>query len=469
MSHLTIAGAAFALAACVAPLNSPLLAQELPNVPAPQQPNAPPAAIPGDWNARDLDAKWVYLQQDLEAHRADTQRFARWVSLLAAAKDFDFLAELATWTSWSQGVGSALVANKDPRWMALAAWNLGSFDSHNKDTALSVVGVNQALFLGWLKRFPAARVGLAATLAKRYEEEGVEPADASALEPPLDPAQVLEPWLQARGAWIEMPVDQLQAKPGASYLHRTTRALHASANIGRATPYIIGRIVQLAGDERPTLRKTAHNVLAGMPPHLIPLLPLLRRAQDPKLDPGLRRLAFLTASHSNHPRAYWELWSALLGSDELLAEVAAERLAGIGGRAEREILEGVTSDRAGWEEDLRKMQLQINERIIQSTQRLEQGVLTQSIRAIERLVWIEHLTPATSPLRADLSSESALLREYLIDGAAGSKRGLEKVVLDHAKAEFSRKPPSWLKGDAATAAQAEFLNFIGVLRKDKGP
>jgi len=283
--------------------------------------------LPADWPQRDLEGKWTHYRRVQQEHAEDPDHSKNWVVLLGQRQEFDLLEWIALFEGW-QLAGPELIRGDAPQAFRAAFWNLGAFDSHNRDNAMRALHAEGDRVLGWIDKYPVARQshGLALTLALR--QQGHEPEDPGAQLPPHDPMQVLVPMLDTPGELLRFG-DRLRAEPKARYVHQVLRALDGVIVVGRNDAMVVAKVARLMGHHLPEIRTAATATLTRLPPASVPWQDLLAMTTD-AAEAVQRRNATTALSYSSHPCAFFTLHGIAADADHPGASVALVRLGDIG-------------------------------------------------------------------------------------------------------------------------------------------
>lgn len=299
---------------------APLLAQ--------QQPAQAPASLPADWAQRDLEGKWVAYRAAVDTSDKPAETAAAWALALGAAREFELLEQIAIHEGWRH-VGRQLERNGAPQWMRAALWNLGAYDSHDKDGANQVLLQHGPEVLAWFRTHPQAAQGKAATLRDKLVEQQVTAAESTDQLPPLEPLPFLVPQLDPPARLVEFG-SRTRAEPGVRYVHQVRRALGAVIAHGEADDLIVRKVLTLTLHANTELSRDAYATLGRLPPGRVPGAQLLEQVDDATIPAARRRLATLALSFSAHPRAFFRIEALAREVGHPGHEIAVARLAEIG-------------------------------------------------------------------------------------------------------------------------------------------
>ena len=283
----------------------------------PAQAFAPPA----DWAERDLEGKWMAYRRDSDAHAADKDRRKKWVTWLGERREFELLEWLVVYEGWHVG-GDELERREHPGWLRVAVWNTASGDSHDFDAVRKVLRRHAGPVLGWAARFPRVRAEDEALFAEL--DRTAAPAEAAALLPPLDDAEVLWRYLDVPKVVPEFG-DRSRAEPGVRYVHQVVRALRGIQPRAARVPPYLDKVVRLLGHDHPTVVAEAAAALSRLPGKLVPL-ERLRAVAMGDGDAKVRRLATMALAPATHPRARFILYEIALDAAHPARDAALELL-----------------------------------------------------------------------------------------------------------------------------------------------
>ena len=282
-------------------------------------------ALPDDWDQRDLEGKWVVYRRDCEANQKDANRKKRWADLLAERREFGLLETIALHEGW-RFAGKALAQADAPQTFRVAQWNLGAFDSHNRDNAEQALRDRAAEARRWFETYPQAQRGKGRAFFAALD---VAPDRAAPTQlPPLDPLQVLVPSLDAPAELQEFG-DRLTAEPRVVYLHQVLRALDGVLVYGDVDAQLVPKVVALGRHRDPRVYGAAFATLTKMPGDLLPDELLLRQV-DGDGSQLQRRVAATALSFAAHPRAFFALVRIAQEPAHPAAEIAQHRVVDLG-------------------------------------------------------------------------------------------------------------------------------------------
>ncbi len=297
-------------------------------LPAQKPPPIQPATLPTDWAERDLEGKWVAYRAAVTDSANPANTTAAWALSLGAAEEFELLEQIALYEGWRH-VGKQLVQRKAPQWVRAAIWNLGAYDSHDKDSANQVLLQHGPEVLAWFAAHPQAAVDKAATLRDKLREQKIAPAATTSQLPPLEPLPFLVPQLDPPALLAEFG-DRRRAEPGVRYLHQVQRALGAVIVHGEADDLIVRKVMSLTRHQHPDLRRSAFATLGRLPGGVVPYAELLEVVDDAQADDEQRRRAAMALSFSAHPLAFFRVDALAREWDHPANAIAINRLAEIG-------------------------------------------------------------------------------------------------------------------------------------------
>jgi hypothetical protein len=291
---------------------------------AQQQQPVRPATLPADWAERDLEGKWSAYRAAVDGNAKDATVAAAWASALGRSGDVDLLEWIGIFEGWRHA-GPELQKLDAPQLLRVAVWNLGALDSHAQSTAHRALLERGDKLLGWLAAHPNATQGRAAALQAQLTGKGVQPAPADVYLSPLDPMQVLVPWLDAPANLAEMG-GRRTAEPRGRYVHQVVRALGGVLVLGDVDDLVVAKVVNLARHGHAAVRNAAFSTLCKLPGGRLPVEPLQRLADDPASDAERRRLATMALSFSTHPLALQKLQAIAADAAHPAWDVAVARL-----------------------------------------------------------------------------------------------------------------------------------------------
>jgi len=280
----------------------------------------------------------VAYRAAVDGNSKDTTVPAAWALALGAAREFELLEWIAVFEGW-RGAGPELAKADAPQLLRVAVWNLGAFDSHNKDTSRNALLQRKDAALGWLEAHPAAQRGKAAAIHDELKKAGVNAGDAAKYLPPLEAMQLLVPLLDAP-AKLEQFGDRRTAEPRVRYVHQVLRGLHGVLVYGEADDLIVLKVLALCRHANTAVSSAAFTTLSKLPGGSVPFEPLRRIVGDATVDPERRRLAAMAMSFSTHPLAFFELHSIALDAAHPASDVAIARLGEIGDDTTAAVLQG---------------------------------------------------------------------------------------------------------------------------------
>ncbi|MEO6596577.1 MAG: hypothetical protein ABIP94_17635 [Planctomycetota bacterium] len=269
-----------------------------------QPPPIEPAQLPEDWARRDLEGKWAAFRAATGDAKADSRSKAAWAMALRASGDAELLEWIAVHEGWRH-VGPALAQLDAPQLMRAAAWNLGALDSHDKDNAEKLMRERGAVALGWFRANLLAQRGKGAAIFAELLAAH-EAADAARYLRPLDPMQVLVPWLDAPAQLVEFGA-RLEAEPKVRYVQQVLRALDGVIVFGDVDDLIVQKVLALSRHVHQAVSSAAFSTLSKLPAGRVPFAALLPMARDASLAAAKRQLATTTLSYSSHPAAFFAL------------------------------------------------------------------------------------------------------------------------------------------------------------------
>ncbi len=293
----------------------------------------PPPVADADWDARDLEAKWVLF-------RASMAEFAAWKQYLAKRKDFAFLEWIAVYGENSEeqmGAAWALAKADAPQWLRVVAWLREAYPvNHDEgETHMLLVKHAPARAFAWLDKHKEHFA-----VSKRYvyqdymelQKQKLPPADVGRLLPPLDAAFVFR--------HMDAPKDlaelgpRLKAEPGKVYLHQVQRAIKALATSNRYEQPWVGQLRLLTRHRHPEVRQSAYlaythvaPALEARPHVLEEFLEVVDSAGEPA---ALREAALLALSYFGHPSVFVKLLRIAAQPEHPAWRAALSRLGDLG-------------------------------------------------------------------------------------------------------------------------------------------
>ncbi|MCA8967031.1 MAG: hypothetical protein KDC48_19280, partial [Planctomycetes bacterium] len=271
---------------------------------------------------------WVAYRAAVTSSAKPAETTAAWALTLGAAREFELLELIAVYEGWRH-VGKQLLHNGAPQWVRAAVWNLGAYESHDKDGANQVLLQHGAEVLAWFRAYPQAALGKAATLREKLEEQQLAPVAKTEQLPPLEPLPFLVPQLDPP-AQLAVFGDRKRAEPGVRYVHQVQRALGAVIVHGEADDLIVRKVLTLTSHEHADLRREAFATLGRLPGGLVPWAELLTIVDDADEPVARRRLATMALSFSAHPRAFFRITELAREFNHPGNAIALARLAEIG-------------------------------------------------------------------------------------------------------------------------------------------
>jgi len=299
-------------------------------------PQPQPLDLPDDWDQRDLEAKWVWYRRDRAEFAADPHRLSTWAHVLEARGEDELLEAIAIHEGWKE-VGPALGRMKSPRWIRVAIWNHHSLDSHDQENARDWINRHKEEVLAWFEKYPVAQRGHGAILFRQLQNQlGKSRAVTDAL-PPLDPHQVLLPYLDAPPELAQFG-EALQADPRTRYVHQVLRALDGVSQWGRADEMAVEKVYRLTRHGMRPIQIRAFETLSKLPGALTPRDELWATVRDPSASDFLRQWSVLALASSQHPETELQLLEVARDVRHPGWSNAVARLGDVGGPYALEVL-----------------------------------------------------------------------------------------------------------------------------------
>lgn len=340
------------------------------------------AQLPDDWERRDLEARWVAYRAAVDADTTGKMA-SQWAWALVEKRDAALLECIAIYEGWHIA-GDALLRLDAPQWVRCAVWNLEAFDSHARDGAQKALLADDMRALAWFERYPAAaaRPG-AAKVLELLHQRGIEARGIDKDLPPLDPMQVLVPWLDVPGELADFG-ERLSAEPRVRYRHQVVRALGAVIVHGLDDGRILTKVVRLTGHDDAFVQKHAFDTLARLPPAKIPHDVLIQILDDPGQPAARRRSAAVVLALALHPDAMQRLVAIVQDPTHAAYDVARSRLAELGDPVGLESLRGVDARSIAHLEQVQELLATVDERA--TTPKLATPPTLQ--RMLLRVAWL---------------------------------------------------------------------------------
>ncbi len=291
-----------------------------------------PVGLPADWQARDLEGRWVAYRRAAEP--GDDAVQARWYTWLGAQREFELLEWIALYEprQGTQKVSPLSVLHDvdAPQWLRAAVW-IGPrhSDSHQRDKAEELLLLEPDLTLGWLAKHGLLGEPRLAGLIAKARELADPRKDVSAYLGPVEPEPMVLAWLDGPAELPEFG-DRLRAEPGIRYVHQVLRAIDGVI-VGRLyrEPYI-GKLARLTQHQNASIRQAALRSLGLLPAALVPyevLRGLLERSAD-EVERTELIVALWALGQSDHVEVPHALWSIAADEDRphVVRFAAAQRL-----------------------------------------------------------------------------------------------------------------------------------------------
>jgi hypothetical protein len=327
------------------------------NEPPKEKPLKPPVTD-AEWDARDLEGKWVLYQKLI---RADEKNIKAFTPYLAERKDFDFLEVIALHQSLYQGgiAASWALAKADaPQWLRVAAWlRPVDIDHGETETAKLLVKHNPAKSLAWLDKYAAeAFISKDEKETSRFgdrsnpllhdlqvlKKKKVKAGDLGKALPPFQPSEVFR-YLDAPKTLDDFG-DRKRAEVDKVYVHQVLRAIKALVQSGRCREPWIGKLLQLTKHTDPEVRQAAFLAFADfgneLDPKNSPIDDFRKVMDDAKETAAIRESALMAFSSISHPQVYVRLHELALETDHPAWPAAISRLNDIGDEFTLEHLNG---------------------------------------------------------------------------------------------------------------------------------
>lgn len=186
----------------------------------------PPLA---EWNARDLEGRWVLLEAETLAH--GWRNVEPMIVFLETRREVELLERLCLYprAEGQFAAFEAALARLDaPQWARAVEWNLRQHDSHKRDEATAAfVERRPALALDWLERHEESLEQRARDVLARLRTDDAARSSSTHLLPPWNLRDALEP-LKSTQPVIDFGARQ-RAVPGELYLHTIENLLRVIA------------------------------------------------------------------------------------------------------------------------------------------------------------------------------------------------------------------------------------------------
>jgi hypothetical protein len=387
--------------------------------PPKEEPSKPPVTD-AEWDARDLEGKWILYRKLI---RADEKNGQRLVAYLAKRKDFEFLEMIAMHQPLYEGaIGAtwALARADAPQWLRLAAWLRPMEVDHGEaETKLLVTKHNPAKALAWLEKYGeeasmakgekmlpglADRVNPLKSDLELLRKKKIKPADLGNALGPLPPAEVFHN-LDAPKELSDFG-DRLRAQPDKVYVHQVVRAIRTLARSGRYREPWVGKVLQLTKHPHPEVRQEALLAFTFIGPYMdpktSPVDEFRKTMDDPAEAAVIRESAMVAFSYFRHPQVYVRLHELALETTHPAWRAAISRLNDIGNEFTLEHLTQLDKTK------LAKKDVEVLDRNIaalkqwvEDPQRVRSVSRASAEAQLERAVWAE-LTK--SPVRKNLTA-----------------------------------------------------------------
>jgi hypothetical protein len=299
------------------------------NQPAKAEPFEFPVAD-ADWNARDLEGKWMLFKKTIGANFKATRPF---IGALGPRKEYELLEMIAlNQDLFDGGITAAwTLAQADaPQWLRVAAWlrqtegvSHGEAETskmllkHNPGKALAWLSkyADQATITVWEKENPrlAGQYNPLLGAMLSLKRKKIKPAELANALPPLEPINVF----RHLDAPTELTVfgARLRAEPGVVYVHQVLRAIHGFEQSGKFRQPWIGKVRRLTVNPHPEVRQAALLAFTHFGDALdaadSPSNEFRRMMDDPKEPAAIREAALMAFSYCRHPQVFVRLHSLL--------------------------------------------------------------------------------------------------------------------------------------------------------------
>ncbi|MBL8814461.1 MAG: hypothetical protein JNL58_00415 [Planctomyces sp.] len=289
-----------------------------------------------EWNARDLEAKWVFLSTQIASEPA---KISAWVDFLKQKKEFQLLEWMAIYVPdafKSHGVADALKSSDSPQWIRVVAWHTtGPFYlGHGEQQATSLLTSAPGVAEHWLdthKEKIEPWEGMISQIYEGFKSDDVPPMDSGKYLPPLQVVDVFS-HLAKSGSVVDF-ADRKQAQPEAVYVHQIVREINGVAVSGRRNPELLNHVRQLTAHSNETIRQTAflaHTYILPSTPSLERFDDFARVADDSKESAGIRESALMAFSYHNHPGVLLKLHQVASDTKHPAWNAAVSRIGDIG-------------------------------------------------------------------------------------------------------------------------------------------
>jgi hypothetical protein len=317
-----------------------------PKPPPKDEPETPPVTD-ADWNARDLEGKWVLYQKIAQA---DEKLGKTFIPYLVQRKEYDFLERIALHQPLYEGgiaAAWALAKADAPQWLRVAAWQRQMEIDHGEtDTSKMIHKHNPARALAWLEKY-----AIQATASKeekktrrrkhdqvllsdleRLRKAKLKPGELGNALPPIEPAEVFR-YLDAPKDLADFG-DRQRVESGKVYVHQVLRAIQSFVQSGRFREPWIGKVLQLTRHPHTKVRQAAFLAFTHFGAQLAskesPVDEIRKVLDDPKEPVAIREAALMAFSALDHPQVYIRLHELALETGHPAWRAAVSRLYDIG-------------------------------------------------------------------------------------------------------------------------------------------
>jgi hypothetical protein len=307
-----------------------------------------PPVADADWNALDMEGKWVLYQK---IARADENRAKAFPAYLAQRKEFDFLEMIALHRPLFEGgiaAAWALARADAPQWLRVAAWQRQTEIDHGEsETSKLLVRHNPAKALAWLEKYAVdavitkgetenphfiGRPNPVPQALMALQKMKVKAGTIGNALPPLQPGEVFR-HLDAPKELADFG-NRKRTEAGKVYVHQVLRAIKALVQSGRYREPWLGKALQLTRHTHPEVRQAALLAFADFgrwsDPKNSPVAEFRKVMDDPRETPAIREAALMAFSSYGHPQVYVRLHEVALETAHPAWQAAVSRLYDVG-------------------------------------------------------------------------------------------------------------------------------------------